>query len=80
MANGSVTYAKGSRGVQTSLNNGDTAKAAYDSLVAGSITASYLRASNLYGRNLFVGYSGGYRSASWKTISINGTNYTLLGY
>lgn len=80
ISNGAVTKVKTSSGVQSSLNNGDTAKAAYDSLVAGSITASYLRASNLYGRNLFVGYGGGYRSASWKTISISGTNYTLLGY
>lgn len=80
ISNGAVTKVKTSSGVQSSLNNGDTAKAAYDSLVAGSITASYLKASNLYGRSLFVGYSGGYRSASWKTISIDGTNYTLLGY
>lgn len=80
ISNGAVTKVKTSSGVQSSLNNGDTAKAAYDSLVAGSITAGYLRASNLYGKNLFVGYSSGYRSVSWKTISISGTSYTLLGY
>jgi hypothetical protein len=80
LTDGTVTYSKGSNGVKTSLDNGDTAKAAYDSLVAGSITADYLRASNLYGKNLFVGYSSGYRSVSWKTISISGTSYTLLGY
>ena len=48
IANGAVSYSKGSSGVKTSLDNGDAAKAAYDSLVAGSVTAGALKAKAVY--------------------------------
>ena len=67
IANGAVSYNKGSSGVKTSLDNGDSAKSAIDSLTAGSVTASYLKANYLYGTNLYVGNGFyGYQRANWK--------------
>lgn len=78
---GAVTRPKGDSNVQKSLDNGDTAKASYDSLVAGSVTASYLRANSLYGGNLFVKYnSSTWYSVSWRNITVDGKSYYVLAH
>lgn len=82
IAGGAVSYGKASQGVKTSLDNGDSAKSAIDSLTAGSVTASYLKANYLYGTNLYVGNGFyGYQSANWKNgfdvvTAVNFTNKT----
>ena len=80
LTDGTVTYLKNEVSVRSSLDNGDSVYSSFRSLTGGSLTASYLKANNLYGQNLFVGYNNGFRSVSWRDITIGGTQYTLLGY
>ena len=48
IGNGAVTYSKGSSGVKTSLDNGDSAASGLASLTAGSVTAGALKAKAVY--------------------------------
>ena len=48
IANGAVSYNKGSTGVKTSLDNGDAAASGLASLTAGSVTAGALKAKAVY--------------------------------
>ena len=48
IANGAVSYNKGSSGVKTSLDNGDAAASGLASLTAGSVTAGALKAKAVY--------------------------------
>ena len=48
IANGAVSYNKGSNGVKTSLDNGDAAASGLASLTAGSVTAGALKAKAVY--------------------------------
>ena len=84
IANGAVSYSKGSSGVKTSLDNGDAAKASFDSLTSGSVKATYLKATYVEGDTVQAGVLTVKRNnsnliASWKSSTIGGTTIYYLG-
>lgn len=83
IANGAVTYGKGSTGVKQSLDNGDAAKATIDSLIAGTITATALSANTVTASTVSLNYmrisGGSSRSVAWINANNLGGKF-VLGY
>ena len=83
IANGAVTYGKGSTGVRQSLDNGDAAKATIDSLIAGTITATALSANTVTASTVSLNYmrisGGSSRSVAWINANNLGGKF-VLGY
>lgn len=75
IANKAVTYSKGSTGVQTSLDNGDSAYASFQSLTSGSISASYIKTDKLWIGSGKLHYSNHTYSESYVKI---GTSYYYI--
>lgn len=66
--------------VRHSLDNGDTAISSINSLTAGSVWATTIRARTLYADSLKVeAATNVYETASWRKETINGTTITYLG-
>ena len=76
IANKAVTYSKGSTGVQTSLDNGDSAYASFQSLTSGSISASYIKTDKLWIGSGKLHYNNHTYSESY--VKIGTSNYYIL--
>lgn len=76
IANKAVTYSKGSTGVQTSLDNGDSAYASFQSLTSGSISASYIKTDKLWIGSGKLHYNNHTYSEAY--VKIGTSNYYIL--
>ena len=77
---GAVTKVKTSNAVQTSLNNGDAAKAAFDSLVAGRVRAGTIYVTTLGVYSTLYLNDRGQTQVVWKNVKDgNGNTVRLLG-
>lgn len=77
----SIPRNRAASSMKTSLDNGDTAKASYDSLVSGSVTATWLKADSVQAGTLRVKNSSNvYQIASWKSATIDGTTIKYIGH
>ena len=79
IGNGQVTYAKGSSGVKTSLDNGDAAYASFSSLTSGSVSASYIKTDKLWvgSGGVYVGNTTDKMSRMLLTVGSN--SYYVIG-
>ena len=76
---GAVTKGKTSSAVQTSLDNGDTAKASFESLIAGRVTATRIQTQNLGVTNTLYLNDRGQTAVIWKNITDgNGNTQRVL--